>query len=672
MSIVHRILFLVRIENQHGIKLQSLCVHDRKNHDSIRKDCLFEITFADRNESAKLSCNKLCLVRRTADNRNRIKSLLLPGAASPGGLFIQLSFGRKLHNLHFFSMPDNRFNQIRFKASMMQNLRCKLRNLHRVTVALFQDSKAVPILAAKQLPQLLPVCQSESKMNVLRHIAHDRIGTVLHAIFQNRICHHSIVLCLINHDMMRLTDNLRFLQTLIQISKCCQIIHIVCLLRNRNFISPFLLFQKEPLIKLKNRSIKDLFPKTAAVLFQNRFPFLFRVTQAVFQKLILDLNNQPLIQHIDLRLYGSIRLFYIIPDRLSTKKLHQIRRLWLAFPLIKHTGHAAFQALHELSAVKNDTFHADPLCFHLCTKLRQIPKPPISASVHTPLCSCSIFKNGVLLLIPVFIQEPHKKLFHRHLPDAIHVQIRQNPGNIFQQNPVTSYNIKVLRPEALCIIVKNKGNPVHGYGCLSGSGNTLYNDVVIRRFTDDVVLFLLDRRNNFTQNCLLIFRKILCQKLIIGNHFRVKVIEQLSVVNLISPFQIKTDWKFSAIRCTITAFSQSVFIIRIRYRRTPVHNHLMRRIFCNSSSADIQGFLLLKRLIQKINPSKIRLLCCLPVTHQGKLHMIPHRYRVTQLRVDFYIIVVIVLQHFLNLLTHLTDFALVIFHITLHNIQCLM
>ena len=213
---------------------------------------------------------------------------------------------------------------------------------------------------------------------------------------------------------------------------------------------------------------------------------------------------------------------------------------------------------------------------------------------------------------------------------------------------------------------------MHGYGCLSGSGNTLYNDVVIRRFTDDVVLLLLNCCDNFTQNCLLIFRKILCQKFIIGNHFRVKVIKQPSVVNLISPFQIKTDWKLPAIRCMIAAFPQSVFIVRVCYRCTPVHNHLMRCILRNSSASDIQGFLLLKRLIQKINPSKIGLLCRPLITLQGRLHMIPHRYRIAHLRVDFYIIVVIVLQHFLNLLTHLTDFALVIFHITLHDIQRLV
>ena len=183
MSIIHRILFLVRIKNQHGIKLQSLGIHDRKNHDSIRKDCLFQITFADRNKPAKLSCNKLCLFRCTTDNRNRIKPLLLPCPASPGGLFIQLSLGRKLHNLHFFSMPDNGLYRIGFKAPMMQDLRCKLGNLHRVTVALFQDSKAVPILAAKQLPQLLPVCQTKTEMDILRHIAHDGISTVLHAVF---------------------------------------------------------------------------------------------------------------------------------------------------------------------------------------------------------------------------------------------------------------------------------------------------------------------------------------------------------------------------------------------------------------------------------------------------------------------------------------------------------
>ena len=128
---------------------------------------------------------------------------------------------------------------------------------------------------------------------------------------------------------------------------------------------------------------------------------------------------------------------------------------------------------------------------------------------------------------------------------------------------------------------------MHGYGCLPGSGNTLYNDVVIRRFTDDVVLFLLDRCDNFAQNCLLIFRKILCQKLIIGNDFRVEVIEQLSVVNLISSLQIKTDWKLPAIRCMIAAFPQSVFIVRICYRCTPVHNHLMRCILRNSSASDI-------------------------------------------------------------------------------------
>ena len=333
---------------------------------------------------------------------------------------------------------------------------------------------------------------------------------------------------------MCLADDLRFLYALIQISKRCQIIHIVCLLRSRNLISLLLLFQKKLLIKLKNGGIKDPFAKIATVLLQNCFPFLFGVTQPVFQELILDLNNQPLVQHIDLRLHGGIRLFDIIPDRLATKELHQIRRLWLTFPFIKHTGHAAFQTLHELSPVKNNTFHTDPLCLDLCTKLRQILKPFISSSIHAALCGCRIFKNGMVLLIPVLIQESHKKLFHRHLPDAIHVQIRQDSGNIFQQNPVASYNIKVLRPEALCIIVKNKGNPVHGYGCLSGSGNTLYNDVVIRRFTNDVVLFLLDRRNNFAKNCLLIFRKILCQQLIIGNDFRIKVIEQLSVVNLIS------------------------------------------------------------------------------------------------------------------------------------------
>ena len=157
MSIVHGILLFVRIKNQHGIKLQSLSIHDRKNHDSIRKDCLFQITFADRNKPAKLSCNKLCLFRRTADNRNRIKSLLLPCTAPPGGLFIQLSFGRKLHNLHFFSMPDNRFHRIHSKISMPQNIICKFGNFHRIPVTFPQQPKRIIRAGQHQFPQFLPV-----------------------------------------------------------------------------------------------------------------------------------------------------------------------------------------------------------------------------------------------------------------------------------------------------------------------------------------------------------------------------------------------------------------------------------------------------------------------------------------------------------------------------------
>ena len=55
--------------------------------------------------------------------------------------------------------------------------------------------------------------------------------------------------------------------------------------------------------------------------------------------------------------------------------------------------------------------------------------------------------------IPVLIQQTDEQLFHRHLPDAIHIQFRQYPRNVIQEYPVAPYNIEIFRPEIIAVIV---------------------------------------------------------------------------------------------------------------------------------------------------------------------------------------------------------------------------
>ena len=74
---------------------------------------------------------------------------------------------------------------------------------------------------------------------------------------------------------------------------------------------------------------------------------------------------------------------------------------------------------------------------------------------------------------------------------------------------------------------------MHGYGSLPGSRNSLDNHVMIWGFTDNIILFLLDSGNNFSQYGLFVFRQIFGKKVIIGNHLGIIIIQQSAVLNFI-------------------------------------------------------------------------------------------------------------------------------------------
>ena len=131
---------------------------------------------------------------------------------------------------------------------------------------------------------------------------------------------------------------------------------------------------------------------------------------------------------------------------------------------------------------------------------------------------------------------------------------------------------------------------MHRHRRFSRTRHALHDHAVIGRFPDNFVLLLLNCRDNLAQNCLFIFCKIPRQKLIVCHNFRIIIVDQLCILDLIRPFEQKLDLHLLTIRYGVAAFSQSVFIVGIGHRRTPVRHHLVGCILCDTAPPDIEGF----------------------------------------------------------------------------------
>ncbi len=194
-----------------------------------------------------------------------------------------------------------------------------------------------------------------------------------------------------------------------------------------------------------------------------------------------------------------------------------------------------------MSGIQIDRFPRNVVPFQLVAISLQIPKPLQFSLNAVPVQA--VCADAVFFLVPVLVQEPYKKLLHGHLPDTVHVQVRQDAGDIIQQNPVAPHDIEIIRSEAFRIIVQDKGNPVHGHSGLSGTCHTLNDDIVIGRFADDDILLLLYGGHDFTEHSLLIFGQIFGQQIVIGHHLAVKILQELSGFDLIGAlsFQVNGD-----------------------------------------------------------------------------------------------------------------------------------
>ena len=215
---------------------------------------------------------------------------------------------------------------------------------------------------------------------------------------------------------------------------------------------------------------------------------------------------------------------------------------------------------------------------------------------------------------------------------------------------------------------------MHGYRCFPGTGHALYDHIVVGRFTDDVVLLLLDGRYDFSQHRLLVLCQVFSQELVIGNHLGIVIIQKLSVFNFIGSLHLQVDFYalaciMPAVRRRITALSQPVFIVGIRHRRPPVHYHPVGGILRYPAAADVEGFGLVKRLVTKNDSAEIWFLHGLFISCQRPLHVIMQCNRIIQDRVNLCIVIVVMLQHFIDVGLHACHFPAVVFHIVVNHCQ---
>ena len=251
MSVLHRIFLSRGIQDKYGVEFQAFCIFHGEHHNSFVKNSLLQITFLDGNIFSHFHGCLCRILSVSAYHGNGIITIFLPASAHCRGLPDQLFMTCGLLYLYFLPMADDRLHGVAGKLSVMQDICGKIGYFHRITVAFFQNAKAVSFSGKEQAFQFLPVIQSVSEMDILGNVSHYRIGALPDAEFQHGIGHHSKILSLINYYMVCFTDHLRFFDPLVNISKSSQIVHIEFCFRNIHLTAFLLLEGEEFTIQLK-------------------------------------------------------------------------------------------------------------------------------------------------------------------------------------------------------------------------------------------------------------------------------------------------------------------------------------------------------------------------------------------------------------------------------------
>ena len=203
---------------------------------------------------------------------------------------------------------------------------------------------------------------------------------------------------------------------------------------------------------------------------------------------------------------------------------------------------------------------------------------------------------------------------------------------------------------------------MHCHRGLPAARDSLYNDIAIRGFADNLILFLLNRRDNLPEHRFLILCQILSQQLVVRDHLGIIIINQSVSFNLIGALPPKLYSADRMIGHLKDTFAKTVFIIDIRNRSPPVNDQNRRRPVRHSALPDIEG-LGLPPLLLHVDSSEIRLLQRFPVLMQRRFHIVVHGNRIGQFRKYLGIIMAVAVIHILNLRVHDPDLLLIRFNI---------
>ncbi len=171
---------------------------------------------------------------------------------------------------------------------------------------------------------------------------------------------------------------------------------------------------------------------SAPISFQNGFPLRLGVLDAFSQEFFLDFDVQAFVEHVDLALHGNLGVLKDIAlHRFSVRQKYQVIRIdFFAYGGVINAVFAVSESLYELFGIQVDRLPQYTVPFQFVTILFQIFKPSESSLDTALISALAAFFDGELLLVPILVQEPDKKLFHGHLPYPVYVQVRKHPCDV--------------------------------------------------------------------------------------------------------------------------------------------------------------------------------------------------------------------------------------------------
>ena len=302
IGILAGIVFLGRMVEKNRVKLQAFRVLHWQYHDAASKLSRGEIAVYQCDLFAKPGIDFLRLLLVPADHSDGLMARLLPFPDEFYSLFQHGFFIRTIADFYRVSVTDHGLHRVNGEISMAEDLRRKIRNLHGISVALFQQAEAVKGAGEDQLLKLLPVVEAIAEMDILGDVAHDRVGAAPETVGQHTVGPHAEILGLVDDHMAGLPDAVVLLDPLIEVSEGRQIVEVELIFREGNLLASLLLHLQKLLIHLENGTFPLFFPEMPPVQPLKLLFLLIRIGDKFSGQFIFQPCVKHLVEHVDFSL----------------------------------------------------------------------------------------------------------------------------------------------------------------------------------------------------------------------------------------------------------------------------------------------------------------------------------------------------------------------------------